>query len=214
MAGVTTLSILLGTLASPAFAQSNPIPTPNAALFSTATPTNVYIEFFQTTHTQEYQLISGPNTPGAILRHTSPAGSNQAVINLTNLVPNSAYVVQIRNKTSTGASAWFQYAFKTPVDYPTPIAPQNLRVTQSTTTSVTVVWDLDTSMAFLPAYVYSVNGGPRVGTGVACFPYCAGSELATATITRPVPGTAINFSVTSTSVYGKTSAPSVLVIPN
>jgi hypothetical protein len=132
------------------------------------------------------------------------------VINVLNLVPSSNYTVRVRNKNSSGVSAWVSVSFSTPVDYPTPVAPQNLRVINVTATTVTVQWDFDFTGGFSPSYKYTVNGGPEIGTLQGCSPYCSGTDLSTATFVRPAPGATTRFSVTATSSFGKVSAPSVL----
>ena len=205
------ISTVLGANVAPAHAAVKPKPLkpPAGIIVTYINPTEVGMVIDSVTQFQDYQLIAGPGAPGPILNNGPANSVNNVVLVLKNLLPNSNYTLQIRNKNSSGVSAWLTQSFSTPPDYPTPVAPQNLRVINVTATTVTVAWDFD---QINPTYLYTINGGQVYGTYAPCAPYCAGSELASATIPRPAPGTTTRFSVTATSSQGKVSAPAVLIV--
>jgi hypothetical protein len=206
------LSTMFGAGITPANAASRALRPPEAIFAAAISPTTAGLVIQRVTTFQDYQLIAGPGAPGSILPNGPANSIGNVVLTLRNLVPDSNYTVQARNKNSTGVSAWVAFSFRTPPDYPTPGAPQNLRVLGVTATTVTVQWDFDS--VFNPTYTYSVNGGPAIQTSLGCSPYCSVTDVTTVTFARSAPGTTTRFSVTATSSLGKVSAPSLLDITN
>ena len=215
LAAATVVAALGASAGSANAAKPRPTPTvvpaPTTAAVLVNRPDLVIIQVAAAvSSSQDFQLISGPNSAGRPV----VAGIGGA-LSFENLVANSDYVYQVRNvrtRLPFVVSAWAQFSFHTATNFATrPNPPQNLRVTQTTATSVTVMWDADTTPR---VYKYSLNGGTPISTDSGCFPYCTGEELLSATFARPAPGTSVLFSVTGRDNDFNTSLPATLVVTN
>lgn len=172
---------------------------------------------------QEYQVISGPNSESSA---SSITAGGTILVGLKNglgqypieLQPNADYHVRVRNiKTSIDFSAWTTVFFRTPGQFDDrPRPPANLRITNQTSTTVTLMWD-DDDQNLLPnifqRYEFFINairtpinqcGGP--------YTFCTDADYRTVTITRPPAGTTLNFGVTNRDANLNRSENSTLTV--
>ncbi len=219
LVAVTAITAVIGT--TDAYAQSNkkavkpPITTPIQAPVVSVTrvrPDVAELTILPSISTagtrQEYQVISGPNfesSPSSItLGGTILVGLRNVLGQYPiELQPNSDYHVRVRNiKTSIDFSAWTTVFFRTPGQFDVrPNPPSNLRITDQTSTAVTLRWD-DADTNLLPnivqRYEFFINavrtpipqcGGP--------YTFCTDTDYRTVTISRPPAGTTLSFGVTN-----------------
>lgn len=171
----------------------------------------------------EYQVTSGPNAAGSL---SSITLNNLIQVGLRNvqgsypiqLLPDSNYTVRVRRvKTSADVSPWTSVNFRTPAQFDSrPSAPPNLRISQQTTTQVTLSWD---APAGVPALNYPSTYELFLNNQRTYFFQCGGvyvqcteADFRTVTISRPAPGTTLTFGVTARDSNLNRSEASTLTI--
>lgn len=158
--------------------------------------------------TQEYQVISGPSSEGS---PSSTTIGGPILVGLRNVLgqypielqPNADYHVRVRNvKTSIDFSAWTAVFFRTPGQFDVrPNPPANLRITNQTSTTVTLTWDdADRNLLsnIFQRYEFFINAvrTPIVQCG-GPYTFCTDADYRTVTISRPPAGTTLAFGVTN-----------------
>ena len=219
------------------------VPVPLTSQATYIRPDNYSVQIAPATQLGDAEFVSGPNTAprpvvslpgGGIDGPTIVSVFDNGGVAFSRLVENSDYVFRYRNKIYVSQttnslyfvlSPWVQFSFHTPTgDSLRPAAPQNLRVTERTATTVTVRWD---PVPTAVRYNFSLNGGAPTQTGVCSGAYCTPPDPLTATFPRPAPGANVLFSVTATRAPDPycgpycfpdtrfdTSLPATLVITN
>ena len=219
---IAALGSTAGSTAGSAYAAKlKPTHTPTPAPGTIPAPSNISVVLLRPDQFQaqvfpypvnryvQAQLISGPNTAGMPIVNTIGG-----FVIFDSLVADSDYVFQVRNYQVGNpplTSAWVPFSFHTAATFATrPNPPQNLRVTQRTDTTVTVMWDAAPNTT----YYYSINSGPLTSSYKDCAPYCSGTDPETKVLARPAPGTSVQFSVIARDTAQNSSLPTTLVVTN
>lgn len=187
-----------------------PTPTPTPTIAPAPTSVNWYLirpdlaEGLSRPATQyvEHQVIAGPGitTPGPIVRGLSGG------LYVRGLQAGSTYSVRVRNiAVGASPSAWTTFSLTTTTQFAErPPAPQNLRETARTATTVTVAWDAP------DAAFYSYEA--FAGSTPLLLDFAYAIELRERTFARPPVGTSVSVSVAARDVNQNLSLPATLQV--